>query len=168
MLSIASFILSIIAIGVSTGFALRQARLMKSANTFPVLVDFFREFRSPEFRDSQRVIYQRLPDCSPDVGLYALPSDIRGHVISTIQYYDNLGAMVANGLVGSDLVLGVLGESIERFWNLIESFLKKEREIRGDTEYEIFFEHLAALAAPEQGRQARAKLRLLRRSSAVQ
>jgi hypothetical protein len=147
---------------------MRQTRLMNSANILPVLVDFFREFRSSEFRHNQQVLYQRLPECSPDVGLYGLPDDVRRPTIATLHYYDNLGAMVAYKLVAPGIVLGILGESIDRFWSLVEPFLRTERKIRGDSEYEIFFEHMAALAAKAGGHSARAKLSLLRHSSDIE
>jgi hypothetical protein len=104
-----------------------------------------------------------LADSSPQHGLYGFPEDVRRSAIFILHYYDNVGAMVAHKLIAPDIVLSVLGESVDRFWNQIEPFLSAERDIRGDNEYEIFFEHLAAMAADSQGRAARAKLNLLRR-----
>jgi hypothetical protein len=102
---IASFALSVVALGSTLVVAIRQARLMSSANTLPVLVDFFREIRSASFRDDQRILHERLSACLPEDGLYRLPEDVRRAAISTLRYYDNLGAMVAHKIISPDIVL---------------------------------------------------------------
>jgi hypothetical protein len=162
VLNVVSLGLSLIAIILSSVIAWRQAQLMRHANAFPILIDFFREFRSPEFREHQLYVRTRLADELPAIGIYGLPEPVLAHVVPVVHYFDNLGALVAHRVVETKVALSILGESVERNWRLLAPFLHKEREIRKDDEYGIFFEHLAELARATPGRRARSNLRLLR------
>jgi hypothetical protein len=162
VLNIVSLGVSLVALALSSFIAWRQAQLMRHANIFPILIDFFREFRSPEFRIHQLYVRTRLADELPQNGIYGLPEPALGHVVPVLHYFDNLGALVTHGVVETKLALSILGESVERNWRLLAPFLHKEREIRKNDEYGIFFEHLAALAKATPGRQARSKLHLRR------
>lgn len=165
VLNAASLALSIVAIALSALLTYRQMKIMNTANRLPILLDFFREVREPEFRRSQRVMYERLPECSPERGLSGLPEDVRSSVLPIVQYYDNLGALVGNKLVTPEVVLSVYSDPVDRCWRLVYPFLAREREIRSQSEYGVFFEHIAALAQMNRkGSLVRRDLRLLRRS----
>jgi hypothetical protein len=164
-LNIISLAISIAAVAVSVAFAFRQTKMMETANTLPVLLDFFREFRGDEFRKKQSIMLDKLPSVSADNGLCHLPEEVQRPTIYVIHYYDNLGAMVAHGLISADVVLSVYGESVDRCWRLVEPYIKQERDIRGDPEYQILFEHIASLAERNQGREARRRLRLRSRTT---
>lgn len=57
--------LSLVAVAVSAVSAFRQATLMQHANLLPVLIDMFRDFREPEFRQHLAFIEEELWDRCP-------------------------------------------------------------------------------------------------------
>lgn len=142
-----SLILSFLAVFISSFFAIRQVKVMQQTNYLPILIDMFREFRDSDFKThSSYVVNQLKKECNPaETGYMYLPPDALVHVRTISHFYDNLGLLVANGIIDQKLVLSFMGGSILSTWTVLEPFIRRERELRqGD--YQEFFEHLAALA----------------------
>ena len=59
------------------------------------------------------------------------------------QYLDNLGVLVAHGLLSPELAAGFLGDSALRMWRVLSPFIVRERELRTPPHYQHYFEHLA-------------------------
>ncbi len=143
VLSVISLVTSI----VSAIIVYQQKRISRQTNMLPILVDMFKEFRSFEFKRHQFYIYNQLrQECKPEeTGFRNLPEAAASHVLPVSHYFDNLGVLVAMGVVDMKVVLGFVGGSIESTWAALKPYILRERELRAST-YQEHFEHLAALA----------------------
>jgi hypothetical protein len=88
-----------------------------------------------------------------------LPDDVAVAAFQVSQYLDNLGVLVARGLLSAELAAGFLGDSILRMWRMLAPFIVRERELRTPPHYQHYFEHLAATVQRVDPTRARAKLR---------
>jgi hypothetical protein len=161
-----SIILSIIAVitsVVSAVIVYKQTHVLKQTNMLPIVIDMFKEFRSPEFKHHQEYIYNQLTqECDPQkTGYTKLPEAARIHVIVVSHFFDNLGLLVASGIVSEDLVLSFLGGPVISTWNLLEPYIYQERKWRNGI-YQDHFEHLAALSLLNPQSKIMEKLNLLR------
>ncbi|QQM38060.1 hypothetical protein [Streptomyces liliifuscus] len=109
MVGVAALMVSVVALGVSGWASLRQLRLAQHANTLPVLVDLFREHRSVRLAGARQFVHERLPGCDLSAGLDGVPEAERELVRELAWFYDNLGALVAHGVVDIEPVSGYLG-----------------------------------------------------------
>ena len=159
-----SLVIAIAAVAVAAAtmiiVALQVAEARK-ANALPATIDLFREYRSAEMEKARRLLADRLPDLDPATGMRGLPDDVAVAASQVSQYLDNLGVLVARGLLAAELAAGFLGDSILRMWRMLAPFILRERELRTPPHYQHYFEHLAATVQQINPTRARAKLRTL-------
>ncbi|AGL18828.1 DUF4760 domain-containing protein [Actinoplanes sp. N902-109] len=146
LLSLSSLVVSVLALVVSGGVAVRQLVRMRHSNMLPVALDLFREFRTEQFRADMRYLVERLwTDWPPGgTGVLDLPDEPRARVVRVASYFNNVGVLVANGVVDERMVRGFMGQSVLRAWDRVAPFLRVERTRRSDPAYNAYFEHLAA------------------------
>ncbi|MFI9770260.1 hypothetical protein ACIHJG_25810 [Streptomyces sp. NPDC052415] len=162
-MDIAAVVVSVVALGVSGVASLRQLRLTQHANTLPVLVDLFREHRSADLARARHVVYEQLAACDLSAGLEALPETERDLVRELAWFYDNLGALVAHGVVGIELVSGYLGGSVISVWERMEPLVQAERAKRArnnlpdPNRWQAYFENLYHLVRETPPDRARAQ-----------
>ncbi|GAA2736593.1 hypothetical protein [Actinocorallia aurantiaca] len=58
--NVLALVLSVAAILVSGGSAIRQITILRHANQLPIIVDLLREFRSEQFQKAQDYVVHRL------------------------------------------------------------------------------------------------------------
>jgi hypothetical protein len=138
----AALSISLVALLVSAGAAERQRRVSLRATALPLVIDLFREYRSPTFLAARRVLADRLPGLDPRFGYSGLPPDVREHVQTMSYFFDNLGVMVASGLADPALVSAFAGESAEYQWGQLRPFIEGERTVRGGAWFQANFEDL--------------------------
>lgn len=155
--------------GASYYFARRQSVIARQANQMPVLVDLFREHRSDTLAKTREYVRALHTDAfDPDQGLAGLPQDMQVPVRELMWFYDNLGALVAHGIIDLDPVAGYLGGSVVGCWAKLEPLVLAEREERrrnGSTDpyrWQEYFENLNALVRGHGPERARRDLRLWR------
>jgi len=124
-----------------------QHILMKRATELPIFIDLFKEFRSNEFKEYLRYIYNELDKkCDPTKGFMGLPKNAKKQVTSVSQFFETLGQLVAHNIIDEDLVIGYMGGSILNVWKVLEKYIYQERKIRKEMgigeEYQEFFEDL--------------------------
>jgi hypothetical protein len=125
--------------------SLRQIRLLTRQNLSPVVLEAFREARTDEWFEAFDWIRLDLArEHSPELGLSGLPEDARRRLRKVGFFYDNLGVLVASGVVPEDLVLGFFGPGMETGWHAIRPYFEVEGEARG-LRYLVFYEHLMVL-----------------------
>jgi hypothetical protein len=157
-----SFVIAIAAVIVSTltmiivALQVVQAR---KANALPATIDLFREYRSAEMEKARQLLAERLPDLDPASGMRGLPDDVSVAAFQMSQYLDNLGVLVAHGLLSPELAAGFLGDSALRMWRVLSPFIVRERELRTPPHYQHYFEHLAVTVQQVDPTRARSKLR---------
>ncbi|MGW8971941.1 DUF4760 domain-containing protein [Streptomyces platensis] len=167
-MEIAALAVSVVALVVSGAAALRQLRLAQHANALPVLVDLFREHRSVRLARARHFVHQQLPDCDLSAGLAGLPEDEGDLVRELAWYYDNLGALVAHGVVDIEPISGYLGGSVISVWESMEPLVEAERAKRASkgmpdpNRWQEYFENLYHLVCELPAPRARAQTELWR------
>ena len=115
MIAIAAVIVSALTMII---VALQVAEARK-ANALPGTIDLFREYRSAEMEKARWLLTERLPDLDPAIGMRGLPDDVAAAAFQVGQYLDNLGVLVARGLLAPELAAGFLGDSALRMWRVL-------------------------------------------------
>ncbi|MGW7647092.1 DUF4760 domain-containing protein [Streptomyces bobili] len=162
-MEIAAVVVSLVALGVSGAVSWRQLRLSEQANTLPVLVDLFREHRSVRLARARTFVHEELPACDLSLGLAGLSEEGQELVRELAWYYDNLGALVAHGVVEIEPVSGYLGGSMSSVWERIEPLVRAERARREQNllpdpqRWQVYFENLYHLVRETPPRRARSQ-----------
>ncbi|WP_159074185.1 DUF4760 domain-containing protein [Streptomyces dioscori] len=145
-----SLVLNLLALTVSGGAFLtsalaarRQLKLANDSNVLPVIIDAFKETRTPEFFRSMEYIRDELRDNHPtEEGYRNLPEEIKDHIRRVGLFYDDIGKLVAHNVVDEELVLGAYGRAILRTWDKLAPFVYSERERHRNLTM-FYFEDLA-------------------------
>jgi hypothetical protein len=111
VISIISIILSITAIAASVLLAVRQYSLQENSNLLAT-IEFFREWRSEEFKVSYVYVMTRLANENPPKNGFAFTGEALVHAVRVSHYLDNLGLLVYSKAIRRDLVLGFIGGAI--------------------------------------------------------
>lgn len=135
--------ISVIALVVSA-FSYRAARHNVSTK---VLVDMFKEHRSPEFAETRRFVHRQIdPLKHPSDQGFSAFGDMEPRVRDLAWFYDNLGVLVHHGTVSLGPVSGYLGGSVSDTWNKLEPYIEAERSARSTSvnpgRWQIYFELL--------------------------
>lgn len=171
-MEIAALVVSLLAFGMSGLVSLRQLRLSQQANALPVVVDLFREHRSIRLGQARTFVHEELPGYDLSLGLAGLPEEGRDLVRELGWYYDNLGALVAHGVVDIGPVSGYLGGSVLSVWEHMEPLVRAERSRRTQSalpdpdRWQAYFEILYHLVRETPAEQARSQAPLWRPPSA--
>lgn len=137
----------------------RQVSEAKKSNALPAAIDLFREYRGIDMERTRRLLADELPGLDPTDGMKGLPEDVAVAAAQVSHYLDNLGLLVARGLVDPQIAAGFLGENILRTWQDLSPFIFRERELRSQPNYQPYFEHLVATVEELEPIRAHANLR---------
>jgi hypothetical protein len=164
-----ALLVSLTAAVVAYYFGRRQSVTARQANQMPVLVDLFREHRSEKLANARAFVHTLGEgDFELGQGLAGLPADMQIGVRELMWFYDNLGALVAHGIVDLEPVAGYLGGSVMDCWTKLTPLVNGEREQRkvrrsGDPyRWQEYFQNLDALVREHGPERARRDLRLWR------
>jgi hypothetical protein len=145
--TIVSLFLSGVALVVSMYTSARSVRATRASQSLAVIKDIFGQRHQPEFVDALAAV--RTPDFRSGVdaaeGVTGLPQDKRLQANRLCIFYDDLGKLVAHGIIDEDLVIGSYGYGIMWAWKALEPFIRAQRVLNG-TNYNIYFEDLALRA----------------------
>ncbi|MEU7484264.1 hypothetical protein [Streptomyces sp. NPDC042319] len=131
-------------------------------------MDLFREHRTLRLGRARSFVHEELPACDLSRGLAGLPEEGRDLVRELGWYYDNLGALVAHGVVQVEPVSGYLGGSVISVWEHVEPLVAVERARRAQSalpdpnRWLEYFENLYHLVRELPAEQARARTQLWR------
>jgi hypothetical protein len=147
VVSIVTVVISVMSLAVSGALVLRQMRIARDGYALPVVLDLFGKLRTDEhFTADQYVLHKFRAEVPDVVAFTALPAAARAHLRTIGGLYDDLGKLVAHGIVSEELVIGSRGDSITRVWDIVAPFIYEERRLKG-TNLWIYLEDLAARAA---------------------
>lgn len=145
--NVATLAVSVVALIASAIVGMRQLRLSDGGNQLPVVLEAFRESREPGWLPANEYVLTTLPaKHNPEQGHRGLPDEARVHTNTIGLFYDDLGKLVAHGVIDKNLVIGAYGTMIVRLWDALAPFVYAERRLYG-LHFWIYFEHLAALTA---------------------
>jgi hypothetical protein len=163
----AALIVSLVALALSGWSSIRQLGLARHANSLPTLVELFKEHRTNELADARHFVCSRLPSIDVSDGLAALDESDQQLVRALGWYYDNLGVLVAHGVVPVAPVAGYLGGSLIECWERMEPLVQAERAKRAQmtdpTRWQEYFENLYLLVEKETPAKARSSAPLWRK-----
>lgn len=155
----AALVVSLVALALSGWSSVRQLGLARHANSLSTLVELFKEHRSDQLAAARHFVCARLPSIDVSQGLAALAEDDQQSVRALGWYYDNLGVLVAHGVVPIDPVAGYLGGSVLECWERMEPLVQAERARRAGmsdpTRWQEYFENLYLLLREHAPAKAR-------------
>lgn len=167
VVSIVTVVISVVSLAVSGVLVLRQMRIARDGYALPVVLDMFGKLRTDEYFAADQYVLHKFRAEVPDVvALTALPTATRAHLRVICGLYDDLGKLVAHGIVSEELVVGSRGDSVTRVWDIVAPFVYEERRVKG-THLWIYLEDLAARAARTPAAEIHAKLGLLEKAPAT-
>jgi hypothetical protein len=99
------------------------------------------EMNVPALRDARRFVYTEMPSDRAQLSGESLKK-----VEMVLVSFDEIGVLVAQGLLPRQMALDVYAEIVTRAWRKVLPFVRFERERRGMSRYMIHAEILANLA----------------------
>lgn len=158
-LNLVAVLVAAIALATSVAVSRRQLRLAQNSNVLPIVLQLFKETREPEFSRAIEYISTRLAiEHAPDHGYRSLPPDVKRDIRRVSLFYDDVGKLVAFGVVEERLVIGSYGLNIVNMWDVLAPYIYKERMLT--TRAMLYFEDLAARAKARPMASVHAQLRL--------
>ncbi|GAA0925885.1 MULTISPECIES: DUF4760 domain-containing protein [Streptomyces violaceusniger group] len=149
VMNVVTLLISLIAVGVTAIFSVRQVRLMTHANKLPVVLDLFKEWRDPEFVRREQRLWERLPpEPSAERGFSGLEEPLRSDAYEVCTYYQMLAYLVAFDVIEEDLIFLAVHYRLLKTWEVVEPYVLAERRARGDFySFMNFFEELALMTS---------------------
>jgi hypothetical protein len=160
VLNLAALAISLTALVISILLTLRQIRVASGGVHLPVVLQAFNHSRSPEWFEAQEYVLTSLAhEHQADHGWRGLPDQARTHANTIGLFYDDLGKLVAHGMVDQRLVIGSYGTNIVGLWDALAPYVYTERR-KHALHFWIYFEDLAARTASTHPETVYADLRL--------
>ncbi|WP_305785680.1 DUF4760 domain-containing protein [Symbioplanes lichenis] len=160
VIALVAVAISVLSLVLSGMLALRQTRTTMDGYALPVVLNVFSQFRTQEFFDAQQYVFDELP-AQPVQPYTDLPLEARSQIRMVGGLYDDLGKLVAHGIVKEELIIGSNGPQAGRIWAAVEPFVRAERAKRGSNLW-IYLEDLAYRAAHKPPAAIHDKLNLHR------
>ncbi|CAL9305253.1 hypothetical protein SUDANB51_04319 [Streptomyces sp. enrichment culture] len=124
-----TLLVSVIALVTSAGLAWGQLTSHRKSTVLAMILEGFRDTRGDEYLASVEYVLYRLTVEHPEpVPYLQLPEETRRHVQRVGLFYNDLGKLVAHGLVDESLIIGAYGGSLLRAWNLMAPYVYLERQ----------------------------------------
>jgi hypothetical protein len=166
LINVAAITISILSLIVSALLALRQTRTAAAGYALPVILEIFDQFRSEEFFEARRYVYHRLnQEFDRPVAYTDLPAEALAKVRAVAGRYDDLGKLVAHGIVDEKLIVGANGTAVRRVWESVAPFVHEERRKHGVATWS-YLEDLACRVRERPPREVYRELGLRRYADA--
>jgi hypothetical protein len=122
----------LIALAVSSYFAVRQNLAAKRANQTPIFIDLFKDARNPEFRDREQSLWQNLKKHDPALGFSGLPKEQRHNIDIVCTFYSTLAYCVSIGIAEANIAVIPIHYRLLKTWETVYPFVVGERKVRND------------------------------------
>lgn len=143
ILNIVSLVAALLALALSSWITLRQSRFMRHANEVPLLMETFKEYRSPQYQQYEHYVVNRLgQENAPELGLAKLPDEARVAATSLVTFFNIVGSFLIFDMTDESVVVPLFGYRANRAWSALEPFIVHERKLRGEDVYAAYFEDL--------------------------
>ncbi|HXM18727.1 MAG TPA: DUF4760 domain-containing protein [Candidatus Tumulicola sp.] len=141
--------------------ALVQLRHLRAGNQITALLAIQNELDSPDFREAELMLRHDLPHALEDPAFCAYcvaeakrerPTSDQDHVrirqasVLIANTYENLGALVKNGIFDRALFLDIYGWVVLNNWDLLDGFIAITRATTGNETIFENFEYIAAIS----------------------
>ncbi|MFI5838837.1 hypothetical protein ACIA8K_03865 [Catenuloplanes sp. NPDC051500] len=133
MISIIGLALSVVAIIVSSWTAVRQMIITRKSSNLQATTDvLIAQFGDRTFQADQRYVVTRLrEEHDPQLGIDALPEPATAKAWNVGFMYENLGIMLAFGLVDRRIILSIGNYRLRQVWEALAPYIETERRMRG-------------------------------------
>jgi hypothetical protein len=131
-LNVTTLVISLIALAVSSIFAVRQINAAHHANQLPIINDILREVRSSKFLREEQLLWQKLPALRSDVRFSHLPEDLREAAYDVCFAYLMVAYLVSLKIIDRRLAILPIHYRIIRTWDAVAPLVVEERRHRGD------------------------------------
>jgi len=138
-LNVTALVISLFALAVSSFFAIRQIGAARNANQLPIMNDILGEIRSPQFRQDEELLWDKLPALGHDVAYSQLNDTLRKAADNVCLTYLMLAYVVSLRIVDRKLAILPVHYRVVRTWGVVSPFAAQERKLRG---YELSFLNL--------------------------
>lgn len=125
--------------------------LGRKATSVSSLQEIYKEYTTSEFRTALMFVRNDLQGLYPPdkvTGLYDLKKS-ENHIryaTRVSHFFDFVGMLVAGDLLDEDLLIVFLGSSAKRTWEKLSPYIESTRAQNKDANFQVHFEHLAAIA----------------------
>ena len=119
------------ALASSTFLTWRALRFNRSATHIPVLVDMFRQHRSPDFIQKEELVWAHMKDHEEALGFSNLPADIRQQATEVTLFYLTLSYLTEWELIDREIVSLQVKYRMLKTWAAVEGHVRGERALRG-------------------------------------
>jgi hypothetical protein len=151
-MQLGALLVSITALLTSVTVAATQIRVSRAGNSVQTLIGLFTEHRSHYLAESRHVVFNDAENWDLSQGLAGVPEEHRVQVRDLMWFYDNLGVLVAHGVVDIRPVSAYLGGSVLEMWVKLEPLVQAERRKRAvagfsdSGRWQYYFEFLVKMA----------------------
>ena len=128
--STVSLTIAIIALTVATWQARASARSAERTHALPIISEVFREFRSPQFRNSMSSLLIDVRKQTSTKGFRAQSKAWQDNAYRVCYFFDYIGALVHTGLIREELAISLWGSPTIMVWRAIEPLIYRERKYR--------------------------------------
>ena len=139
--------LSLAAIVISAVAIRHQADYVRRSNVLVFMANVGGRSRTAEFREAQDYVLRELSQYDSALGITQLPRPARDHVWQVGGFYQDLGALVATGVIDEELAAALHYTGIKDTWRALEPYIRAEREHRRGRNAGGFFGSFESLAA---------------------
>jgi hypothetical protein len=152
--------LSTLAVAVSVAAAYisrRQVSLQDKATHAEAVVSILAQFRDPKLHESFECVFEELPKHDENLGLSGLPATVRHHTYNVCYFLNEIGSMLALGILREDAFLAIFRARSIAVWEIVGPFVKRERAINNRLGPEFLavveaLAHRATMIQPDVGR----------------
>ncbi|MCE7048533.1 DUF4760 domain-containing protein [Streptomyces purpurascens] len=128
-LNLVTLLVSVIALVTSAWLAWSQLRSSRKSTVLAMILEGFRDTRGDDYLEAVEYVLYRLAVEHPQpVAYQQLPEESRRYIQRVGLFYNDLGKLVAHGLVDESLIIGAYGGSLLRAWNLLAPYVYLERQ----------------------------------------
>jgi hypothetical protein len=160
--NVAALTFSLIAILISGLSARRQAADVRCSNLMIYMTELGRIAASADFRDARNYVLTELSQFDPALGVYGLPKPVCDYALQVGGFYQDMGALVLEGVIEEELVVALHYTGIKEAWRALEPYIRGERVLRRAKGLGGFFgafEHLAVYVYSVPHEKVRRKIR---------
>lgn len=129
--NIATLLIAVSAMGISSAFTLRALRLSQNANQLPVVTNLLAPHRDPVFLAKEDFVNAHIGEYDAVVGFHGLPQPMRAHALTVCQQYQLLGYLSRYELADARIIASQVRHNALRTWAAVEAHVRAERDLRG-------------------------------------
>lgn len=142
-LNVVALLFSLMAIGVSGYFALRQVRAAHASNSMSVLMAAYEAVRSDRYRQQEQLLWDELPKLTEVPRYSELPEPLRTAAYDICNFYQMFAYLIAERIIDERVPTLIFYYRLDKTWTSLKPHIDQERAYRGPDK--PFLEILEAL-----------------------